>query len=161
MKTSRLNDTIRPSPRGELGWRHRVLSPEDFPMIEKISCLNIRGRIGAFRSFYLETGSLDRGSQTLQVRQASSGLSRHGCGDIQEAAPDPVSHLRVRGVRQVRLMDMIQCLPGSHAFQDLLPPSRQRPSEYCARVSLATREISPPEDWTDRFAPALQGPSDP
>ena len=42
MKTSLLNDTIRSSPNGELDGGTVSFSPEDFPMIEGISCLDLR-----------------------------------------------------------------------------------------------------------------------
>jgi 3-hydroxymyristoyl/3-hydroxydecanoyl-(acyl carrier protein) dehydratase len=67
-------------------------------------------------------------------------------------------YLQVRGVRQVRLMDMIQC-----------PPGVPRPSRISCRragnglrevvceVSLATQEISPAGRLTDRFTPHCKG----
>ncbi|MCG6535567.1 MAG: SDR family oxidoreductase, partial [Syntrophales bacterium LBB04] len=55
VRTSLLNDTTRPSPVGELDGGTVSFSPEDFPMIERISCLDIRREeLEAFRSFSLE-----------------------------------------------------------------------------------------------------------
>jgi len=77
---------------------------------------------------------------------------------FMEAARILYPHLQVRGVRQVRLMDMIQC-----------PPGVPRPSRISCRragtglrevlceVSLATQEISPAGRLTDRFAPHCKG----
>ena len=94
VKTARLNDMARPSPNGELDGGSASFSPEDFPMIEGISSLDIRReQLEAYRSFSRGEGSLDRGSQALDVRQASPGLSRHVSGDIHGSRPDTVSLL--------------------------------------------------------------------
>ncbi|HEX9157114.1 MAG TPA: SDR family NAD(P)-dependent oxidoreductase, partial [Syntrophales bacterium] len=51
VRTARLDDTTRPSPGGELDGGTVSWSPEDFPMIEGISCLDIRQeQLEAFRS---------------------------------------------------------------------------------------------------------------
>jgi hypothetical protein len=75
-----------------------------------------------------------------------------------EAARILYPHLHVRGVRQVRLMDMIQC-----------PPGVPRPSRISCRraitglrevvcdVSLAAQDISPAGRLTDRFTPHCEG----
>jgi Polyketide synthase dehydratase N-terminal domain len=79
---------------------------------------------------------------------------------FMEAARILYPHLQVRGVRQARLMDMIQC-----------PPGVPRPSRISCRragtgadlrevvceVSLATQEISPTGRLTDRFIPHCTG----
>jgi hypothetical protein len=77
---------------------------------------------------------------------------------FMEAARILYPHLQVRGVRQVRLMDMIQC-----------PPGVPRPSRISCRragnglrevvceVSLSTQEISPAGRLTDRYTPHCKG----
>jgi hypothetical protein len=75
-----------------------------------------------------------------------------------EAARILYPHLQVRGVRQVRLMDMIQCPPG------VPRPSRISCSragtglrEVWCEVSLATQEISAAGRLSDRFSPHCKG----
>ena len=75
-----------------------------------------------------------------------------------EAARLLYPHLHVRGVRQVRLMDMIQC-----------PPAVPRPSrischragnglrEVLCEVSLSTQDISPAGRLTGGFTPHCKG----
>jgi hypothetical protein len=76
---------------------------------------------------------------------------------FMEAARILYPHLQVRGVRQVRFMDMIQCPTG------LTRPSRiscRRAGgerEVVCEISLAAREITPAGRLTDRFAPHFQG----
>jgi hypothetical protein len=77
---------------------------------------------------------------------------------FMEAARILYPHLQVRGVRHVRLLDMIQC-----------PPGVPRPSRISCRragvglrevlceVSLATQEISHAGRLTDRFTPHCKG----
>ena len=94
VKTARLNDMARPSPNGELDGGSASFSPEDFPMIEGISSLDIRReQLEAYQILLPGEGSLDRGSQALDVRQASPGLCRHVSGDIHGSRPDTVSLL--------------------------------------------------------------------
>jgi hypothetical protein len=77
---------------------------------------------------------------------------------FMEAARLLYPHLQVRGVRQVRLMDMIQCPPGvprptiiscRRAGNDL--------REVVCELSLAAREVSPAGRLTDRFTPHCTG----
>jgi hypothetical protein len=77
---------------------------------------------------------------------------------FMEAARILYPHLQVRGVRQVRLMDMIQCPPGVPV------PSRiscRRAGtglrEILCEVSLAAQEISPAGRLADRFIPHCAG----
>jgi 3-hydroxymyristoyl/3-hydroxydecanoyl-(acyl carrier protein) dehydratase len=77
---------------------------------------------------------------------------------FMEAARILYPHLQVRGVRRVRLMDMIQC-----------PPGVPRPARISCRrtgnglreiwceVSLATHEISPAGRLSERFTPHCKG----
>ncbi|MFH2000891.1 MAG: SDR family NAD(P)-dependent oxidoreductase, partial [Planctomycetota bacterium] len=55
VKTARINDTTYPLPSGELDGGTVALSPEDFPMIEAITSIDMRqGQLEAVRSFSLE-----------------------------------------------------------------------------------------------------------
>jgi len=79
-----------------------------------------------------------------------------------EAARILYPHLQVRGVRQVRLMDMIQCPPGipRPSRSPAAGRHRRRSSEVVCEVSLATQEISPPGDRPTASSRTAR-PSDP
>ncbi len=159
VKTALLNDTTRPSPGGELDGGTVSFSPEDFPMIERISCLDIRREeLEAFRSFSLEKDLWIADHRPFKFVKHPLVSAAMVLETFMEAARILYPHLQVRGVRQVRLMDMIQC-----------PPGVPRPSRISCRragnglrevlceVSLATQEISPTGRLTDRFTPHCTG----
>jgi 3-hydroxymyristoyl/3-hydroxydecanoyl-(acyl carrier protein) dehydratase len=159
MRTSLLNDTIRPSPSSELDGGTVSFSPEDFPMIEKISCLDIRREeLQAFRSFSLEKDFWIADHRPFKFVKHPLVSAAMVLETFMEAARILYPHLQVRGVRRVRLMDMIQC-----------PPGVPRPSRISCRragtglrevlceVSLATPEISPAGRLTERFTPRCKG----
>jgi NAD(P)-dependent dehydrogenase (short-subunit alcohol dehydrogenase family)/acyl carrier protein len=159
VRTSLLNDTTRPSPSGELDGGTVSFSPEDFPMIEGISCLDIRREeLEAFRSFSLEKDLWIADHRPFKFVKHPLVSAAMVLETFMEAARILYPHLQVRGVRQVRLMDMIQC-----------PPGVPRPSRISCRragtglrevlceVSLATQEISPAGRLTDRFTPHCKG----
>ncbi|MDZ7695706.1 MAG: SDR family oxidoreductase [Deltaproteobacteria bacterium] len=159
VRTSLLNDTIRPSRDGELDGGAVSFRPEDFPMIEKISCLDIRReQLEAFRSFSLEKDLWITDHRPFKFIKHPLVSAAMVLETFMEAARTLYPHLQVRGVRQVRLMDMIQC-----------PPGVPRPSriscrrggnglrEVCCEVSLSIQEISPAGRLTDRFIPHCKG----
>ncbi len=159
VRTSLLNDTTRPSPSGELDGGTVTFSPEDFPMIKGISCLDIRREeLEAFRTFSLEKDLWIADHRPFKFVKHPLVSAAMVLETFMEAARILYPHLQVRGVRQVRLMDMIQC-----------PPGVPRPSRISCRragtglrevlceVSLATQEISPAGRLTDRFAPRCKG----
>jgi hypothetical protein len=134
-------------------------SPEDFPMIERISGLDIRREeLVAFRSFSLEKDLWIADHRPFKFVRHPLVSAAMVVETFMEAARILYPHLQVRGVRQVRLMDMIQC-----------PPGVPRPSRISCRrvdnglrevwceISLAAQEISPSGRLTDRFTPHCQG----
>src|SRR4030066_1277500 len=159
VRTSLLDDTTRPSPSGELDGGTVSFNPEDFPMIERISGLDIRGEeLEAFRSFSLEKDLWIADHRPFKFIEYPLVSAAVVLETFREAARILYPHLQVRGVRQVRLMDMIQ-----------FPPGVPRPSRISCRragtglrevwceVSLATQEISPAGRLTDRFTPHCKG----
>jgi len=75
-----------------------------------------------------------------------------------EAARILYPHLQVRGVRQVRFMDMIQCPPGvprPARISCLRTGTSLR--EVLCEVSLAAPELTPAGRLTDRFTPHYRG----
>jgi hypothetical protein len=128
-------------------------------MIEGISCLDIRReQLEAFRTFSLEKDLWIADHRPFQFVRHPLVSAAMVLETFMEAARILYPHLQVRGVRQVRLMDMIQC-----------PPGVPRPSRISCRrvgnglrellceVSLAAQEISPAGRLTDRFTPHCKG----
>jgi 3-hydroxymyristoyl/3-hydroxydecanoyl-(acyl carrier protein) dehydratase len=75
-----------------------------------------------------------------------------------EAARILYPHLQVRGVRQVRLMDMIQCPPGVPRLSRIFcRRARNGLREVLCEVSLETKELSPAGHLTGRFTPHFEG----
>ena len=159
VKTSLLNETPRSSPVGELDGGAVSFSPEDFPMIEKISGLDLRREeLEAFRAFSLEKDLWIGDHRPFKFVKHPLVSAAMVLETFMEAARILYPHLQVRGVRRVRFMDMIQC-----------PPGVPRPSRISCRrvgnglrevwceVSLTTQEISPAGRLTDRFTPHCQG----
>ncbi|MBA4373462.1 MAG: acyl transferase [Thermodesulfovibrio sp.] len=153
VRTTLLNDTISPSLSGELDGGTVSLSSCDFPMIDGISCLDIsREELEAVRAFSLEKDLWIADHRPFQFVKYPLVSACMVLETFMEAAMVLYPYLKVRGVRQVRLLDMIQC-----------PPGVPRPSRISCRragsglrdvlceVSLATQEISPSGRLTDRF----------
>jgi len=100
---------------------------------------------------------LDRGSQTFKFVKHPLVSAAMVLETFMEAARILYPHLQVRGVRQVRLMDMIQCPPGSAASRISCSRAGTGLREVLCEVSLATQEISPAGRLTDRFTPHCKG----
>jgi NAD(P)-dependent dehydrogenase (short-subunit alcohol dehydrogenase family)/acyl carrier protein len=159
VNTARLNYMPRPSPNGELDGGSASFSPEDFPMIEGISSLDIRReQLEAFRSFSLERDLWIEDHRPLTFVKHPLVSAAMFLETFMEAARILYPYLQVRGARQVRFLDMIQC-----------PPEVPRSSRISCRrvgnglpevlceVCLATQEISPTGRLTDRFTPHCKG----
>jgi malonyl CoA-acyl carrier protein transacylase len=159
VRTSLLNDTIRPSPSGELDGGTVFLSPEDFPMIERISCLDIRREeLEAFRSFSLAKDFWIADHRPFKFVKHPLVSAAMVLETFMEAGRILYPHLQVRGVRQVRLMDMIQCPPGvSRPSRISCRRTGNGLREVLCEVWLATQEISPAGRLTDRFIPHCKG----
>jgi hypothetical protein len=159
VRTVLLNDRSHPSPRGELDGGIVSFSPGDFPMIERISRLDIRREeLEAFRSFSLEKDLWIMDHRPFKFIKHPIVSAAMVLETFMEAARMQHPHLHVRGVRQVRLMDMIQC-----------PPALPRPSmiscrragnglqEIFCEVALSTQAISPAGTLMAGFTPNCQG----
>jgi len=159
LNTAQLNDTTSPSLGGELDGGAVSLRPGDFPMIESISCLDLcREELEAFRSFAPEKDLWLADHRPFKFVKHPLVSAAMILETFMEAACILYPHLQVRGVRQIRLMDMIQCPRG------VLRPSRiscRRADnglmEVLCEVSLATQEISPAGRLTGRFTPHCEG----
>jgi malonyl CoA-acyl carrier protein transacylase len=157
--TSLLNDTIPPSHGEKLDGGTVSFSPEDFPMIESISRLDIRREeLEAFRSFSLEKDLWIADHRPFTFFKHPLVSAAMVLETFMEAAQILYPHLSVRGVRQVRLMDIIECPPGSprHSMISCRRASNDLREILC-EVSLATQDISPAGEPSDRFTPRCKG----
>jgi malonyl CoA-acyl carrier protein transacylase len=159
VRTARLNDTIQPPLNGDLNGGAVAFRAKDFPMIEGLSCLDIRrGQLDASRSFSQEKDLWIADHRPFTFVKHPLVSAAMVLETFMEAARILYPHLHVRGVRQVRLMDMIQC-----------PPALPRPSiiscrragnglrEVLCEVSLSTQDISPAGRLTGSFIPHCKG----
>ena len=159
VRTARLNDTIQPALNGDLNGGAVAFKAKDFPMIEELSCLDIRrGQLDAYRAFSQEKDLWIADHRPFTFVKHPLVSAAMVLETFMEAARMLYPHLHVRGVRQVRLMDMIQC-----------PPALPRPSmiscrragnglrEVLCKVSLSTQDISPAGRLTGGFIPHCKG----
>ena len=113
VKTARINDTINPLPGGELGGGTVNFNCEDLPMIEAITGIDMRqGQLEAVRSFSLEKDLWIADHKPFDFLKHPLVSAAMVLETFMEAARVVFPYLRVRGVRQVRFLDMIQCPPG-------------------------------------------------
>jgi malonyl CoA-acyl carrier protein transacylase len=158
VKMARLNLT-RPLPNGMADGGATPFIPANFPMIEGAASLDLRhGQLEAFRSFTWEKDLWIEDHRPLLFVKHPLVSAAMLLETFMEAARLLFPYMQVRGVRQVRFIDMIQC-----------PPGVPRPCKItCHRVgtglrqvvcevSLAIQGIAPSGRLTDRFTPHCQG----
>ena len=159
VKTARINDTINPLPDGKMGGGTVNFSCENLPMIEAITSIDMRqGQLEAVRSFSLEKDLWIADHKPFDFLKHPLVSAAMVLETFMEAARVVYPHLQVRGVRQVRFMDMIQCPPG------IARPCRiscrrvdALPGEAMCEVSLSAQELSPTGRLADRFTPHYTG----
>jgi len=158
LKTVMLNDTSPPSLSGGPDGGTVSFNPGQFPMIERITRLDIqREELEAFRSFSPEKDlwlADHRPFTFLEHPLVSAAMILE---TFMEAARIMYPYLLVRGVRQVRLLDMIQCRPGIPRPVRISCRRIEDGRETVCEVSLATQEISPTGRLTDRFTTCCTG----
>ena len=159
VKTARLNETIPPALRGELAGGAVAFSPEDFPLIDRISSVDLRReQLEAFRTFSREKDLWIEDHRPLKFVEHPLVSAAMVLETFMEAARILYPHLQVRGVRQVRFMDMIQCPPGAPRTAKIFCRRADTSlREVWCEVSLSTPAISPTGRLTDRFTPNCQG----
>ena len=163
VKTARINDTINPLPSGKLGGGTVAFSREDFTHDRgNHKPGHAPGATGGSQVVLPGEGPLDSGPQAFQVRQASSGFSGDGSGDIHGSRKDCVSSSAgARGSPDAIYGYDTMSSRGSTALQDILSSSRQRPSGGNMRsLSRSTGDV--PDRKIDRpLHTALHRPGDP
>ncbi|MGD0827670.1 MAG: SDR family oxidoreductase [Desulfobaccales bacterium] len=159
VKTARLNKIIPPALRGELIGGAVAFSPEDFPLIDRISSLDLRlERLEAFRSFSREKDLWIEDHRPLKFVEHPLVSAAMVLETFMEAARILYPHLQVRGVRRVRFLDMIQCPPGAPQTAKIFCRRADTSlREVRCEVSLSTPAISPTGRLTDRFTSHCQG----
>jgi hypothetical protein len=159
VRTTRINDTTRPSPEGELEGGAVAFSPGDFPMIEGISSLDLRQeQVITSRTFSRQNDLWIADHRPLKSAPHPLVSAAMMLETFMETSRVLYPHLRVRGVRQVRFMDMIPCPPGAPR---LARTSCRRAGaglrEIVCEVSLSIQDISPKESATNPFIPHCTG----
>jgi malonyl CoA-acyl carrier protein transacylase len=159
VKTAQLNAAITPALEGDLAGGAVAFSPEDFPLIDRISSVDLRReQLEAFRTFSPERDLWLEDHRPLKSAANPLVSAAMVLETFMEAARLLYPHLEVRGVRQVRFLDMIECPPGAPRTAKI---SCRRADPYLrevwCEVSLSTPAISPTGRLTDRFTPDCQG----
>jgi malonyl CoA-acyl carrier protein transacylase len=153
LKTAPVLDTARPTLAGTLDGGTVSLRPENFPMIAGVSTLDLRREeLEAVRTFTPEQDLWIADHRPFKFITHPLVSATMVLETFLEAARILYPHLQVRGVRQVRFMDMIQCHPGvprparisCRRVDDAL-------REVACEVTLSAPEITPAGRFTDRF----------
>ncbi|MDO8301836.1 MAG: SDR family oxidoreductase, partial [Sedimentisphaerales bacterium] len=159
VKTAQINDTVDPLPGGKLGGATVAFSRESLPMIDEISSIDLRqGQLEAARSFSLEKDLWIADHKPFKFIKHPLVSAAMVLETFMEAAKVIYPHLHVRGVRQMRFMDMLQC-PGGIVRPCRLSCRRVDASatEAMCEISLSAQQMSPTGRLTDRFTPHYTG----
>ena len=163
VKTAPLGDIGAPAPGGQPDGGTVAFSPPEFPMIDGVSCLDLRREhLEATRTFSRQNDLWivdHRPVKSLAHPLVSASMMLE---TFMESARILYPHLQVRGVRQVRFMDMISCPP------EVPRPSRiscrrvgADPREVACEVSLSVQEMHRHGAAGRPLHPALHGPGAP
>ena len=128
---------------------------ENFPMIERITSIDLRQeKLEAVRSFSQENDlwlADHKPFKFVKHPLVSAAMILETC---MEAARVMYPHLQVRGVRQMRFMEMILCPPGiSRPCKISCRRVDALPGEAMCEVTLSAQEMSSTGRLTDRFTP--------
>jgi hypothetical protein len=159
VRTALLNDTTPASLGGELTGGAVSMNPGDFPMIERITRLDIRREeLEAFRTFSHEKDLWIADHRPFKFVKHPLVSAAMILETFMEAARILYPHLQVRGVRGVRLIEMIEC-PAGVPRPAMITCRRTGNGhrEVLCDLSLATQNISPAGRLTDRFTPHCKG----
>jgi len=159
VKTAQLDATPPPARPRPLTGGAGPFAPADNPLIASSGRGELRReQLEAFRSFSPEKDLWISDHRPLKFVEHPLVSAAMILETFMEAARLLYPHLGVRGVRQVRFMDMIECPPGSPRTA-IISCRRAGTSlrEVWCEVSLSTQAISPTGRLTDRFTPDCQG----
>jgi malonyl CoA-acyl carrier protein transacylase len=159
VKTAPLGDISHPALSGQLDGGPVAFSLRDFPMIDGLSCLDLRReRLEASRCFSRQNDLWIAGHRPFKSLAHPLVSAAMMIETLMESARILYPHLHVRGVRRVRFMNMISCPP------EVIRSSRifcrragADPREVVCAASLSVQEISPTDRLDDRFIPHCTG----
>jgi NAD(P)-dependent dehydrogenase (short-subunit alcohol dehydrogenase family)/acyl carrier protein len=159
VKTAPIGDISHPAHSGQLDGGTVAFSPQDFPMIDGLSCLDLRREhLEGSRSFSWQNDLWIADHRPLKSLAHPLVSASMMIETFMESARILYPHLEVRGVRQMHFMDMISCPPEVPRSSRI---SCQRaaagPREVVCEASLSVREISPTGRLVDRFIPHCTG----
>jgi len=159
VKTAPLGDISPPALSGQLDDGPMAFSPRDFPMIDGLSCLDLRREhVEASRSFSRQNDLWIADHRPLKSLAHPLVSATMMLETFMESARILYPHLQVRGVRQVRFMDMISCPPEvPRSSRISCRRTGADPREVVCEASLSVEEISPTGRPTDRFIPHCTG----
>jgi 3-hydroxymyristoyl/3-hydroxydecanoyl-(acyl carrier protein) dehydratase len=128
-------------------------------MIERISLLDMRREeLEAFRTFNPEKDLWIADHRPFKFVKHPLVSAAMILETFMEAARILYPHLQVVGVRQVRLIEMIQCPPGvPRPARITCRRTGNGHREVLCDLSLETQDISPTGRLTDRFTPHCTG----
>jgi hypothetical protein len=128
-------------------------------MIDGLSCLDLRREhVEAYRSFSRQNDLWIADHRPLKSLAHPLVSAAMILETFMESARILYPHLQVRGVRQVRFMDMILCPPEVPRFSAIsCRRTGSAPREVVCDASLSVKEISPAGRQTDRFIPHCAG----
>jgi malonyl CoA-acyl carrier protein transacylase len=159
VRTVLLNDSTLPLPGGDLDSGLVFFTPGDFPMIEKILNLDLRQEeLEAFRSFSMEKDLWLTDHRPFKFIKHPIVSATMVLETFMEAARILYPHLQVRGVRKIRLMDMIECRTGvPRPARISCRRTGESLQEVLCDTSLSAQEISPAGRLTELFSLQCSG----
>ena len=160
MKTVLIREAKPLSAGGEPDDGKVSFRPAEFPMIEKISSLDLhREELEAIRTFSLEKDLWITDHRPFKFLKHPIVSAAMVLETFLEASRLLYPYLQACGVRNLQLTDMIQCRPGV-SRPSLISCRRSgngRNREVLCDVTLGFREISPTGRLTERFTPQCKG----
>jgi NAD(P)-dependent dehydrogenase (short-subunit alcohol dehydrogenase family) len=159
LKTARINIAINALHGGELGGGTVASGCENFPMIDGIISIDLRqGKLEAARSFSQEKDLWIADHKPFKFVKHPPVSAAMILEISMESARIMYPHLQVRGVRQMRFMEMILCPPGiSRPCRISCQRIDALPVEAMCEVTLSAQEMSSTGRLTDRFTPHDMG----
>jgi malonyl CoA-acyl carrier protein transacylase len=159
VKTAPLGDVGHPALSGQLDGGPVTFNPRDFPMIDGLSCLDLRREhVETHRSFSRQNDLWIADHRPLKSLAHPLVSAIMILETFMESARILYPHLQVRGVRQVRFLDMISCPPEvPRSSRISCRRAGADPREVVCEASLSVQEISPAGRLTDLFIPHCTG----
>jgi hypothetical protein len=151
----RLDNSEPPIAAGALQGAAVEFKVEDFPLIEKVTRVDLEGgELEATRCFSQETDLWIPDHKPFKFMKHPLVSAIMGLETFMEAARMLYPYLTVHGIREAQFLDIIECPPGIQRFSEIrCKRATVDGPEISCEVSLATREISPSGRVTDHLFP--------